>query len=123
MNLERFTFEYTINYSCTALEREAACLHERRQAQTMESAFEARWQASGLVLKSRALYFIVYTKVNRSKQTARSLAASAPALYNHSRLSYAPVAQRSEQQTHNLLVPGSNPGGPTSLCDADTLVR
>ena len=24
-----------------------------------------------------------------------------------------PVAQRLEQQTHNLLVPGSNPGGPT----------
>jgi hypothetical protein len=25
-----------------------------------------------------------------------------------------PVAQRLEQQTHNLLVPGSNPGGPTN---------
>jgi hypothetical protein len=25
-----------------------------------------------------------------------------------------PVAQRLEQQTHNLLVPGSNPGGPTT---------
>ena len=25
-----------------------------------------------------------------------------------------PIAQRLEQQTHNLLVPGSNPGGPTS---------
>ena len=24
-----------------------------------------------------------------------------------------PIAQRLEQQTHNLLVPGSNPGGPT----------
>src|SRR3954463_3748170 len=28
-------------------------------------------------------------------------------------LMYGPVAQRLEQQTHNLLVPGSNPGGPT----------
>ena len=28
---------------------------------------------------------------------------------------YGPVAQRLEQQTHNLLVPGSNPGGPTSI--------
>ena len=27
---------------------------------------------------------------------------------------HGPVAQRLEQQTHNLLVPGSNPGGPTS---------
>src|SRR5436190_12172868 len=26
-----------------------------------------------------------------------------------------PIAQRLEQQTHNLLVPGSNPGGPTSV--------
>src|SRR5208282_3100372 len=26
-----------------------------------------------------------------------------------------PVAQRLEQQTHNLLVPGSNPGGPTKI--------
>ena len=25
-----------------------------------------------------------------------------------------PVAQRSEQRTHNPLVPGSNPGGPTN---------
>ena len=25
-----------------------------------------------------------------------------------------PIAQRLEQQTHNLLVPGSNPGGPTT---------
>jgi hypothetical protein len=25
-----------------------------------------------------------------------------------------PIAQRLEQQTHNLLVPGSNPGGPTN---------
>ena len=28
---------------------------------------------------------------------------------------YGPVAQRLEQQTHNLLVPGSNPGGPTNI--------
>jgi hypothetical protein len=26
-----------------------------------------------------------------------------------------PLAQRLEQRTHNPLVPGSNPGGPTSL--------
>ncbi len=26
-----------------------------------------------------------------------------------------PIAQRLEQQTHNLLVPGSNPGGPTKI--------
>jgi hypothetical protein len=28
---------------------------------------------------------------------------------------HGPIAQRLEQQTHNLLVPGSNPGGPTKL--------
>ena len=28
-------------------------------------------------------------------------------------VSRGPIAQRLEQQTHNLLVPGSNPGGPT----------
>jgi hypothetical protein len=27
-------------------------------------------------------------------------------------LDFGAIAQRSEQQTHNLLVPGSNPGGP-----------
>jgi hypothetical protein len=27
-----------------------------------------------------------------------------------------PVAQRLEQRTHNPLVPGSNPGGPTNNC-------
>src|SRR5579864_2885126 len=27
---------------------------------------------------------------------------------------HGPIAQRLEQQTHNLLVPGSNPGGPTN---------
>ena len=26
-----------------------------------------------------------------------------------------PVAQRLEQRTHNPLVPGSNPGGPTNV--------
>ena len=30
-------------------------------------------------------------------------------------LNKGPVAQRLEQYTHNVLVPGSNPGGPTSL--------
>ncbi len=29
--------------------------------------------------------------------------------------SVGPVAQRLEQRTHNPLVPGSNPGGPTSI--------
>ena len=28
---------------------------------------------------------------------------------------HGPIAQRLEQQTHNLLVPGSNPGGPTNI--------
>ena len=28
-------------------------------------------------------------------------------------LNKGPVAQRLEQYTHNVLVPGSNPGGPT----------
>jgi hypothetical protein len=28
---------------------------------------------------------------------------------------HGPIAQRLEQQTHNLLVPGSNPGGPTKI--------
>ena len=30
-------------------------------------------------------------------------------------LNKGPVAQRLEQYTHNVLVPGSNPGGPTNL--------
>ena len=34
----------------------------------------------------------------------------------HSR--YGPIAQRLEQQTHNLLVPGSNPGGPTKVAQS-----
>src|SRR5438445_4514188 len=29
-----------------------------------------------------------------------------------------PLAQRLEQRTHNPLVPGSNPGGPTKNCHA-----
>lgn len=28
-----------------------------------------------------------------------------------------PIAQRLEQSTHNALVPGSNPGGPTNTDD------
>lgn len=28
-----------------------------------------------------------------------------------------PLAQRLEQETHNLLVAGSNPAGPTNLCN------
>ena len=31
------------------------------------------------------------------------------------RLSSGPIAQRLEQGTHNPLVPGSNPGGPTNF--------
>lgn len=36
-----------------------------------------------------------------------------------------PIAQRSEQSTHNALVPGSNPGGPTkddNIIDAEFTV-
>jgi hypothetical protein len=34
-----------------------------------------------------------------------------------------PVAQRSEQRTHNPLVPGSNPGGPIREAPGNQLVR
>ena len=32
---------------------------------------------------------------------------------------YGPIAQRLEQGTHNPLVPGSNPGGPTTYLSND----
>ena len=34
---------------------------------------------------------------------------------DHSMTRRGPIAQRSEQSAHNREVPGSNPGGPTSL--------
>ena len=34
-----------------------------------------------------------------------------------------PIAQRLEQQTHNLLVPGSNPGGPTNPHTVDKISK
>ena len=40
---------------------------------------------------------------------------SLPPILASPKWSFGPVAQRLEQATHNRLVPGSNPGGPTIL--------
>ena len=51
---------------------------------------------------------------NNKAHACRGFVNAEHVLYDKHYFAQGPVAQRLEQQTHNLLVPGSNPGGPTS---------
>ena len=57
-------------------------------------------------------WFALFHKVDRRIDTVKN----ATSFFVHVIFTYedGPVAQRLEQGTHNPLVPGSNPGGPSS---------
>ena len=73
----------------------------------------------GAMTQRNKATFVPYREA--SEPTAKNLALANRGFKIYR--SVGPVAQRLEQATHNRLVPGSNPGGPTNSIHERRLIR